>query len=364
MDPDQVGDDDDGAVGLQSSSNALGVGLFNYDYVSSTLSYVIYHSVANYYKSGIYIGALGNDGALSIPFSSSSSPIQQANTLDSTQQSLLFENALYVNIPSVQNPRGDIRGQITGGSYYVYTQAGLLDDSGVPNSNSQAAGIVLFAYDCAHQILNYFIAHSVLGVKSIGLYGGGSRIFSVPNPTSPAVGIRTLSSAQESDLFSGGFSVRIESNAFPAGEISGEVTNSTYNYAAILNGGQVSPPVTTGNSGTAVVQYLGNRVVNYAILINLSNGRNGVTAVEFHQGLPGANNSTVLWSLTNPSSSTLLTEGLRVLDNNQLTALFDNQLYVLVRTLSYPNGELRGQVTRLYGSQCTSIPDTTPCRGQ
>jgi len=171
-----------------------------------------------------------------------------------------------------------------------------------------------------------------------------------------------LTASQESDLFSGGFSVRVESNANPQGEIGGSVTNTTFNYAAILNGQQVSPAVTTPNSGVALVEYLGNRVVNYAVLINLSNGRNGVTAVEFHQGIPGVNNSTLLWSLTNPSSSTLLTDGLRVLDNTQLNALFSGALYVLVRTLSYPNGELRGQVTRLYGNQCTSILDTTPCR--
>jgi len=360
MDGSQVIDDDDASGLSHSTSNALGVGLFYYDYPSLALRTLVYHDVPNYYKSGIYAAIAGQVGSLTIPFITSFSPIQQTNVLSSDEQSLLFYDYLYVLIPSVSNPLGDIRGQVTGGTNYVYTQVALLDQVTL-NTNTQARGIALFAYDCANRILNYYVSHSVLGVKSIGLLTGNSRIFSLPNPRSPSVGTRILSTDQETNLFSGQLRIRIESNTFPFGEISGTITNTTYNYATILNGRQMFPPVTTSNSGAAVVQYLGNRNINFAVLVNLSNGRNGITSIEFHQGTPGTNGS-FLWAVSNPSTATLLTKGLRVLDDTQLAALFNNQLYVLVRTISYPQGELRGQVTRLYGSQCAAFPEPANCR--
>lgn len=213
------------------------------------------------------------------------------------------------------------------------------------------------------KFLNYYLIQNVLGVKSIGLYAGTSRLLSLPNPNSPSIGTRVLTSDQANTLFNSGFSLRVESNFFPQGEISGTVTNSTANYAAILNGRQTVPPVTSSNAGAFTLQYIGNRVVSYAAIINLSFGRNGIIAVEFHNAPPGNNNSTVLWQFSNPSSSALLTDGLRVLNNDQLTALFSGNLYVLVRTLNYPAGELRGQVTRLFGNQCTENAQPSSCQG-
>jgi len=364
MDASQVIDDDDvtSIPVPQSTSTALGVALFEFDYVTGGFNSLVYHDVANYYKAGVFIGPYGksNSRLLVFRYITTASPIQQSDILDQTQSEILLRNGLYINIPSVEFPIGDIRGQIVGGPFYVYTQVALLDDSSL-GTNSNSAGLAVFAYNCATRILDYFVVHSVLGVKSIGMYDGSTRVFSLPNPSSASIGTRILSVDQETDLFNGGFSLRVESNTFPYGEISGSITNTTYNYAAILNGRQVTPPVTTSNTGLVLVQYVGNRVINFAALINLSNGRNAITAIEFYQGFPGQNNSTMLWSLPNPSTATLLTKGLRVLNNTQLEALFNNNIYVLVRTVDRPNGELRGQVTRLFGAQCTQFVKESPC---
>jgi hypothetical protein len=97
------------------------------------------------------LGTYGNKDQRVTLFDSTASPITQSTVLTTDDAYVLPINGLNVDIPSVANPSGDIRGQITGGAGYTFTQTAFLDSSSL-RTNSTAVGIGLFAYNCATRV--------------------------------------------------------------------------------------------------------------------------------------------------------------------------------------------------------------------
>lgn len=132
---------------------------------------------------------------------------------------------------------------------------------------------------------------------------------------------------------------------------AGAPSSPSSRLSAPLSGGQQAPPVLTFGQGTASFFVPSDR---QSLRYDLSfTNLNGVTAADLHAGPPGVD-GPVVFSLSpqpfvSPLSGTLTAADLQPQSglfsfDAAVDALLRGDLYVNVRTLAWPAGEIRGQV--------------------
>ena len=136
-------------------------------------------------------------------------------------------------------------------------------------------------------------------------------------------------------------------------------------FMAILNGSEVSPPVSTNLSGIAQLVLEKNKPLNltYSITITgiANNNDNNVTSVHLHNGIRGYNGTEIKelkilpgyyengivakgnLSASDSFSSELAGKGDLAL-NSLIQYIGNGEVYLDVHTQDNPHGELRGQI--------------------
>lgn len=147
--------------------------------------------------------------------------------------------------------------------------------------------------------------------------------------------------------------------------ISASTQNEEEGFKAILNGSDVSPPVSTNLSGIAqlVLEKSTPLLLTYNVTITglANNNDNNVTSVHLHNGirgyngteikelkiLPGYNENGIVakgnLSASDSFSSELAGKGDLAL-NSLIQYIGNGEVYVDVHTQDNPHGELRGQI--------------------
>jgi hypothetical protein len=141
----------------------------------------------------------------------------------------------------------------------------------------------------------------------------------------------------------------ISTATFTTGEIRGHIGQAALASAA-LTGTQV--PIVTAGSGSAAVQ-LNAAQTEFDVTLSVS-GLTGITAAQIFDGAPGTPITTPIFGLaalpfTSPLSVTLKAtdftpSGTVTTFPDAINALLSGGLYILVRTTTALNGELRGQI--------------------
>jgi hypothetical protein len=164
------------------------------------------------------------------------------------------------------------------------------------------------------------------------------------DPDNPVSGDASLSDQDLLDLLSGRLYVNVHTEAYPDGEIRGQVGSGLHAFEAQLSGANEAPPVETGASGRAVtVLDDGLSTLYYRVAVS---DIISVTAAHIHAGIPGENGPVVFplfdgtgdFSPGNPISGTL------PISITQVAALVAGNYYVNVHTEANPDGEIRGQL--------------------
>jgi hypothetical protein len=122
---------------------------------------------------------------------------------------------------------------------------------------------------------------------------------------------------------------------------------------AVLRGAQVAPPVATLAEGTAELRVDGTRTsIDFTLRVE---GLSSLTAARLHVGAPGED-GPALFTLasapfTSPRSGVLTAPDLSPAPSQGIDtfadaaeAILEGRTYVEVRTLSHPDGEIRGHV--------------------
>jgi hypothetical protein len=147
--------------------------------------------------------------------------------------------------------------------------------------------------------------------------------------------------------------------------ISASTQNEEGRYMAILNGSEVSPPVSTNLSGMAQLvlekSEPSNLTYNVTMIRIADNNDNNVTGVHLHNGLRGYNGTEIKelkilpgykengivakgnLSASDSFSSELAGKGDLAL-NSLIQYIENGEVYVDVHTNDSPHGELRGQI--------------------
>lgn len=111
----------------------------------------------------------------------------------------------------------------------VSLTANLLGANAVPQNKSDAFGEAQFSYDSQSGRLEYYLTYDGAAPTKIDLHGpakpdgNGPVILSFPVSASPVSGTATLTKGQADTLLAGTAYVDMHSQAYPDGEIRGQI---------------------------------------------------------------------------------------------------------------------------------------------
>lgn len=117
----------------------------------------------------------------------------------------------------------------TGQAATISLTANLLGANAVPQNKSDAFGEGQFTYDSQSGTLEYYLTYDGAAPTKIDLHGpakpdgNGPAILSFPVSASPVSGTAILTKAQADALLAGTAYVDMHSQAYPDGEIRGQI---------------------------------------------------------------------------------------------------------------------------------------------
>ena len=263
----------------------------------------------------------------------------------------LLEGGLYVNVHTADYGGGEIRGQVelVEGTHLWATLTPEAEQAGVESDGVGSATMELtdegLEYSVTVDALTGSVSAAHFHTGAIGV--GGGVVHGITFDGTTAAGVWAAGDMPDSllvALLTGGLYLNVHTEAYPSGEIRGQVLLSNgAGLLAFLTNEQEPGEVTQEGSGTASMTLTNHGLVYRATATGLSGD---IAAAHFHDAPAGANSGVVhgvtfdggttsgVWRA---SDSQALTDSLEV-------ALLTGGIYLNVHTATNPGGEIRGQV--------------------
>jgi hypothetical protein len=275
-------------------------------------------------------------------------PISGTSPISPTQVATLLDGDYYVNVHTVANPPGELRGQL--GPNALFLQAPLSGANEVPPVVTNASGLASFDFTQSSGSLQFDV--SVTGIPSAtmahihrgpaGVNGpvvfdllatGGGKL----DPLNALRGAVSLTATQAISLLNSGYYVNVHTVANPSGEVRGQIETPQQflTYQSSLNGANELPtPVTTTATAEAslVLDTATNELTFKILTQNIT-----PTAMHIHTG-------TVTQTGNVAFDLGLTGSGVVTLTNEQAHLMAAGGYYINVHTAANPAGEIRGQV--------------------
>lgn len=329
----------------------------------------------------IHTGMPGENGDVIIPLTVFSADAQngrfipEENTYSITpaQRRALFGRALYVNIHSLDEPMGEIRGQLMLESQTVFS--GFLSGIfAVPEVTTSALGGIkaelsgsrmtfVGTFDGLSSAVDTDIAGGAHIHEGVAGQTGGVIIPLSLDLNDDMLGGRfpammntyELTEGQADTMRARGYYVNIHSTDLPLGELRTQVLPQarTYFYAP-LGGASEVPAVNTPADGALALEVYPNRVTASGSFHNLGSMLNTEIAggAHIHAGYTGANGPVA--NLLNAVTNVEATSGVFPADSNTvevsngwIDTLRRRAYYVNVHSMDEAAGEVRGQLLPL-----------------
>ncbi|CAH1002052.1 hypothetical protein LEM8419_02967 [Neolewinella maritima] len=353
--------------------------------------------------SHLHAGYAGDNGGIIIPLDflrtdtvSGTFPIDSNKyTMTPGQRSLLIARGVYLNIHTVGNPMGELRGQMIPEAQAVFTTF-LNGNQQIPSVISTGHGMVKVELMGTRMTAtgSYFDLQSDLN-KSIG---GGAHLhpgypgqsggvlypLTVSADSSAARGGRFFPRANTFQLTEGQIDtltdrflyVNIHSLDHPGGEIRGQVLGEATSYfLAPLSGASQPAGVPTDATGMVAAELRDTTVTLVGSFQDLDSDFNEAIAggMHLHRNIAGSNGGILQSMATeldddNRSGVVLADSNVFQFTQAQLAEMLDRRVYINVHTADYPSGAIRGQVlplaqtylhTTFSGANATNYVQTT-----
>ncbi len=270
------------------------------------------------------------------------------------QEADILNGRVYVNVHTVLNPGGEIRGQM------VAAVAMIDGGQEVPAVATGASGFALFNIDPVANNLSFYINYGgLVGAETAAHFHGlalpgtnAGVIFPLP-AGAPKVGVWNYPEAQEQNILDGMLYVNIHTTFAPGGEIRGQIVSSVNP----IDGGQEVPAI-AGIPGAGCGLCSFNRAANtMGFDERFANLTTPETAAHIHGfALPGVN-AGVQFGL--PAGSPK--RGTWAIPAANFENVFHRGLtYFNVHTTGFPGGELRGQINRGKSIPCSPLVTDQP----
>ncbi len=327
----------------------------------------------------IHLGYAGQNGGIAFPLNptldgDNRGGIFEASnntlTLNAEQVSALRARQMYVNIHSIDNPMGELRGQLLSDADAHYG-VNLFGSNEVPSIITGAAGalalevigdslFVTGSFDNLEgDIATDIVGGAHLHIGSAGENGGVEFPLVITADADARGGVFmlsdngfALSESQKMMLANRMIYANIHSGQFRSGEIRGQVRSmSDAVFRAHLSGSNEAPPVTTAATGEVVLELNGNTLTVSGSFQGLAGDlatdiRGGA---HLHLAVAGRNGG-ILYDLTvtqdgdSRSGRFLPADNEFTLTDEERMALMNREIYVNIHSEAFRSGELRGQV--------------------
>ena len=370
-------------------TGAYGAGSLLFDAASAQLSYVVnIEGIPAATMTHIHKGNIGVNGPVIIDLLHGA-VFTPAVTLSGTvaltpsQVADLYAGNYYINVHTLANPGGEIRGQVLVNDASRAFGALLSGATEVPANASTSTGTATVALSDNLSQIAYFL--SVTGALTptmshihTGTVGVAGPI-AVPlsgafNPGDLISGTGALAPDQVQTLLSGGYYVNVHSTAFPGGELRGQLYPRQQEFTALLSGANEVPPVPTNATGLATLD-LDNATGQIDFVVS-EVGIDAPTMAHIHEAPVGVNGPVKVdllalgGGMLHPDMPLM---GSTTLTPAQISTMKSEGFYVNVHSLAHPGGEIRGQVVEpkrylvfqanLNGANEAPTPVTTTASG-
>lgn len=325
-----------------------------------TASGTITISGASASSVNIHAGFVGESGPaiFSLTGSGSNWSIPAGTEIDPDERNLLEAANLYV---LVETPQGRLRAQILSPGW-DFAIVDLAADGTVPASGSSATAKSGFMYNTLSSDYRVRIATTGLGdamsasirsaiagtrgevFAALELSAGTSGLWGSADINDPNFGPR-LNNSGLTLLDQGALYLSVETPAAPEGAVRGQILLDSITVATTeLSDAEVVSSVTVDSNASATATLTYNTDTS-TFGMGLSTSLDNAISVSVHQA-PVGENGTFLYSLT-PDTGLPGNWALdpTVLSESAASALVADELYVLVTTPDFPEGELRAQLS-------------------
>ncbi len=278
----------------------------------------------------------------------------------------LHNGNLYVNVSTLGNPSGEVRGQIEFGAGVHFSAPMDPNQENPPvSTNATGTGSAVFTELGLEYKLTVTQLSGAMTVASIddGAIGvNGSVVQSIlgsfsGNSATGFIPRASLTAVQVKDLLAGRMYFNCSTAANPGGEIRGQLLLADgIGFTGALNGSQEVPPTGAAGTGTGIFT-LTPAGLQFDITVTGLTGP--ITAAHFHDGASGSN-GPVVRTITSDFNGTTASGLWRFDDSEPLTTaliseLLAGNIYVNVHTAANPGGEIRAQVNLNPGSVATTF---------
>ncbi|WP_111641673.1 CHRD domain-containing protein [Marinimicrobium alkaliphilum] len=279
--------------------------------------------------------------------------LPEGTILSSDEASALQMANLYVNVHTDAHPDGEIRGQILPDDYALVL-FDLSPGQEVPRVHSEASGLgyATLNTETGGLRLNAWAMNMDTNAAHIhqGTIGenGGVVVGLEQNMDHAGLWQTPENTALDSDtqalLLAGGHYVNMHSEAFPDGEIRGQVTPAPWDVLTFaLSGSQEIPAVETDAEGDGYA--LVNTETGYLMMVVNTRNLDAASAAHIHTGTAGMNGGVVVgFEQDSGDASVWRLPADTSLDEATLAEFLNAGHYVNVHSPSYPDGEIRGQI--------------------
>ncbi len=328
----------------------------------------------------IHIGPAGRNGPVAIPLnlqlaadgkSGTFHPEDNRFALDAAAVMQLKQRQLYINIHSLNEAAGELRGQILPRGPQIQFVS-LSGDQEVPPIMSPGSGAVMAEIYSDSLIISGSFSN-MQGMLDTSIAGGvhlhsGSMGENGPvefllNPTidtgftggvfAPEENIISITENEKIGLTLGSYYVNIHSTVFPGGELRGQLGSilNSENYQAQLTGRQEVHAVMTAASGTVDAMLVDDLLIVSGSFSKLQApvDTNIAGGAHIHMALAGSNGPVIFplnldLNADGTSGQFSMSENVFTLTNEQIQAIENREFYINIHTTKWAAGELRGQL--------------------
>jgi hypothetical protein len=326
------------------------IGSVSFSGLSSNATLAHIHSGAVGVNGGPLISLVGGVGGTSGTWT-----VPAGTVLAAADLTALINAGLYVNIHTVNNGGGEIRGQIIFPTAAISTALSGAEE--VPAVTTAATGTGTMTVNLGTGAISGSVtftglsSNATLGHIHAGAAGAnGGPVISLTGGAGGTSGTWTipagtvLTAGDLNSLITDGLYVNIHSVNNGGGEIRGQIKYRV-TFTPTLSGGQEVPPVVTAGTGAA------NLSINPATgdvsgVVTFSGLSSNATLGHIHAGAAGTNGGPII-SLTGgagATSGTWTVPAGSILTTAQLNELRADGLYVNIHTVNNGGGEIRGQL--------------------
>lgn len=341
------------------TTDAQGLGVFTLSLDKQSVLVDIALTDLSSSVTGVHLhdGVVGATGPLAFdltPFINGNRVQTTLTGLTTAERAKFFDASYYINIHTTNHPSGEIRAQLVHETDFRYT-AYLEGSSTVPAVTTPAIGLgsVNLSKSGDKLVANIAIdglsgpitkAHLHLGATgTTGPLLEDLTSFVVNNSVINAV---INNPTYVADLEAGNVYINIHTDAYPDGEIRGQLTlQPALHFDIFMNAAQTTNGSTSSafSVGTIDIDYNLTTLTLQAVFDGLAGP---IQAVHIHEGTVG-NTGPVAYDLTSFVNGNEVFGQVPLADIASLNKLLSGDYYVNIHTEAFPDGEVRGQLYKL-----------------